>query len=278
MPHIAKRYLRTAKMKPSAGSTSAAPPANFSGKGETSRLCNRNAVSVRCEHCRSGNAGGRQRQHHLEERLHAVAAKGQRGFLKLVGDAGKQRIGDEHRKRQRQRGMHEGQPDHRIVKADPDEQHRQRQRQQGQRKRPRHHHHEAERLLARKIEPRQRIARRRPGPDRHHHRQHRHLHRVPERRGDAPEAEEEADRGEVERGPEAFREPGHFGGGRKRVDQEQVDRQQHPDAHQHHGGDENPVARAANGGFAHGRASLGTCSSRRISTVKPTEMPRITIA
>jgi hypothetical protein len=35
MPHIANRYLRTAKMKMSAGMTSAAPPANFRCSGET---------------------------------------------------------------------------------------------------------------------------------------------------------------------------------------------------------------------------------------------------
>ena len=34
-------------MKISAGRTSTAPPANFSGSGDTSRLCSRKAVSVR---------------------------------------------------------------------------------------------------------------------------------------------------------------------------------------------------------------------------------------
>src|SRR5690606_20082243 len=47
IPHMAKRYLRTAKMNTRAGSTSAAPPANFRCRGETLRLCTRKAVSVR---------------------------------------------------------------------------------------------------------------------------------------------------------------------------------------------------------------------------------------
>src|SRR5690554_4390601 len=47
MPHIANRYRRTAKMKTSAGTTRAAPPANLRWSGETLRLCTRKAGRVR---------------------------------------------------------------------------------------------------------------------------------------------------------------------------------------------------------------------------------------
>lgn len=47
MPHIAKRYFRTAKIKTKAGTTRIKPPANFRCRGEVSKFCNKNAVNVR---------------------------------------------------------------------------------------------------------------------------------------------------------------------------------------------------------------------------------------
>ena len=47
MPHMANRYLRTAKMKIRAGTTRMKPPANFRCRGDVSRLVKRKAVKVR---------------------------------------------------------------------------------------------------------------------------------------------------------------------------------------------------------------------------------------
>ena len=153
MPHMAKRYLRTAKMKISAGSTSAAPPANFSGSGEyveaVQQERGQGAVADgehgggedlvprddEGEDAGGGDAGQRQRQDHLAERLEAGAAERPGRLLQLERDAREEREGDEDGEGQRQRGVDQRQADAGVVEAGADEHHRQRQRQQRQRER-----------------------------------------------------------------------------------------------------------------------------------------------
>src|SRR5210317_1179213 len=56
MPHIAKRYFRTAKIKTNAGTTRIKPPANLRCSGDVSRFCSKNAVSVRFSMVRTAAA------------------------------------------------------------------------------------------------------------------------------------------------------------------------------------------------------------------------------
>ena len=216
------------------------------------------------------------------------AAEGPGCFLELDRDAQEERRRDQNREGQRQRRVDEGETDDAVVETMLDEEHGERQRQERQREGARHQHQHPERVPA-SAEPCRRIAGRRADADRKRHGQARDEHGIEERRQNALVGGKEAQAAEIEARDERFRPARHRFRRVQRVDQEQVDRPEHPEQSKKTEAPtrKRPAFRSAGAAAA---ASVGATvavmsappvqsrRSHRNSSVKAIEMPRITIA
>ena len=126
--------------------------------------------------------------------------------------------------------MHQRKPEHGVVQPGLDKHHGQRQREERQRECPRQKDQQPEQFLAAEVKARQRIARRGPDDDGHDHRHPRYQDRVLQCRQHPGEPGKELQRAEVEFRDERLGKAVDRIRGRQGVDQQKIDRQQHPGA------------------------------------------------